>query len=102
VSDIKILEQRALEIRRKYDQLERDRKREPWDVSKLTRDIKKDISDLMTLIDNPQRDSRELGHELGECLWRLLLIARKLDIDLERAFWTQMGNLEQAAEETKS
>ena len=34
MSDIKILEQRALEIRAKYNQLEKDRGKEPWDALK--------------------------------------------------------------------
>jgi NTP pyrophosphatase (non-canonical NTP hydrolase) len=102
MSDIKILEQRAMEIRRKYDQLERQKNREPWGASKMARDFRKDASELVILLEEADRDSRKISHELGECLWRVLLIARKLDIDLERAFWTQMGNLEQAAEETKS
>lgn len=101
MSDIKVLEQRALEVRRKYDQLERDKNRQPWDAAKVAKDLRKDVLELVALLEEPKRRERQISRELGECLWRILLIARKLDIDIERAFWTQMGNLEQAAEESK-
>lgn len=101
MSDIKVLEQRAMEVRRKYDQLERDKNREPWSAGRVAKDFRKDVAELVALLEDPDRDERKISHELGECLWRILLLARKLDIDLERSFWTQMGNLEQAAEEPK-
>lgn len=95
MSDIKILEQRAMEIRRKYNELESNRGKEPWDAVKLTRGFKKDVADLLTIIEQDIIDRKKLNHELGDCLWSVLVIARKLDIDLERAFWTTMGEIEQ-------
>jgi len=94
MSDIKILEQRALEIRRKYDALNRQKSGEVWDAKKLAKGFKKDVSDLIAILEEGA-DERKLNHELGDCLWSVLVIARKLDIDLERAFWTTMGEIEQ-------
>lgn len=102
MSDIKILEQRAMEIRRKYDQLERDRNKEPWDARKLARGFKKDVSDLIAILEDSSMDQRKLTHELADCLWSVLVIARKLDVDLERAFWTTMGELDQRFEDGKT
>jgi NTP pyrophosphatase (non-canonical NTP hydrolase) len=95
MSDIKVLEQRAMEIRRKYDQLEKDRNRQPWDAVKLTRGFKKDVSELMTIVEQDIIDRKKLNHELADCLYSVLVIARKLDIDVERTFWTRMGEFEQ-------
>ncbi len=95
MSDLKILEQRALEIRRKYDQLEKERNRQPWNAIKLTRGFKKDVTELLTIVDQDMVDRKKLGHELADCLWSVLVIARKLDVDLERSFWTAMGELDQ-------
>jgi len=95
MSDIKILEQRAMEIRRKYDQLETGRNRQPWDAVKLTRGFKKDVGELLTIVEQDTIDRKRLRHEIADCLWSVLVIARKLDIDLERAFWTTMEELDQ-------
>lgn len=95
MSDIKILEQRAMEIRRKYDELNRSKNGEAWDARKLAKGFKKDVSDLIEILDESSFNEKKLSHELGDCLWSVLVIARKLDIDLERAFWTTMGEIEQ-------
>jgi NTP pyrophosphatase (non-canonical NTP hydrolase) len=95
MSDVKILEQRALEIRRKYDELNIKRSGKPWDAVKLTRGFKKDVSELLTIVEQDIIDRKKLSHELGDCLWSVLIIARKLDVDLERAFWTTMGEIDQ-------
>ena len=95
MSDIKVLEQRALEIKRKYDQQERDRNRQPWDAVKLTRDFKKDVSELLTIVEQDIIDRKKLRHEIADCLWSVLVIAQKLDLDIERSFWTTMEELDQ-------
>lgn len=95
MSDIKILEQRAMEIRRKYNELEKNRGKEPWDAKKLAHGFKKDVSDLIGILEDNKVDQRKLSHELADCLWSVLVIARKLDVDIERAFWTVMEELDQ-------
>lgn len=95
MSDIRVLEQRAMEIRRKYDQLERDRSRQPWDATKLARGFKKDVSELMTIVEQDIIDRKKLNHELADCLWSVLVIARKMDVDIERSFWTRMAQFDQ-------
>jgi NTP pyrophosphatase (non-canonical NTP hydrolase) len=95
MSDIKVLEQRAMEIRRQYDELNKKRSGQPWDAVKLTRGFKKDVGELMTIVEQDIVDRKKLSHELADCLWSILVIARKLDIDIERAFWTAMGETDQ-------
>jgi NTP pyrophosphatase (non-canonical NTP hydrolase) len=95
MSDIRILEQRAMEIRRKYDQWEKDRSRQPWDAVKLTRGFKKDVSELMTIVEQDIVDRKKLSHELADCLYSILVISRKLDVDIERSFWTRMGQFDE-------
>jgi NTP pyrophosphatase (non-canonical NTP hydrolase) len=95
MSDIKILEQRALEIRRKYDDLNRAKSGQPWDAVKLTRGFKKDVSELLTIVEQDIIDRKKLRHEIADCLWSVLVIAQKLDIDIERSFWTTMEEMDQ-------
>jgi NTP pyrophosphatase (non-canonical NTP hydrolase) len=94
MSDIKVLEQRAMEIRRRYDAQARAKNQQPWNAVKLARGFKKDVIDLLTIIEQDMVDRRKLSHELADCLWSVLVIARKLDVDVERAFWTTMGEID--------
>ena len=94
MSDIKILEQRALEVRRRYDQLNRKNGGQPWDAKKLANGFKKDVADLIEIVQSRALDQKKLNHELADCLWSVLVIARKMDVDIERAFWTAMLDLD--------
>ena len=38
----------------------------------------------------------KLEHELADCLWSLLVLAQKLDVDLEAAFESAMTGLKRA------
>lgn len=99
MSDIKILEQRAMEIQRRYDQLNKQRSGQPWNAIKLTRGFKKDVTDLLTIVEQDMVDRKKLSHELADCLWSVMVIARKLDVDIERAFWTTMAEIDRRFEE---
>jgi NTP pyrophosphatase (non-canonical NTP hydrolase) len=94
MSDIKVLEQRAMEIRRRFDQLEKNLGEQPWDAHRLAQGFKKDVEDLVEIIESKKINYKKLNHELADCLWSVLVIARKLDVDIERAFWTTMGDLD--------
>ncbi len=94
MSDIKTLEQRAMEVRRRYDEIERGKGGQPWDAAKLASGFKKDVAELIDIIQSGNRDERKLSHELADCLWSVLVIARKLDIDIEKSFWTTMGDID--------
>lgn len=41
----------------------------------------------------------KLTHELADCLWSLIVIAEKYDVDLEAAFSQTMDELEKRIEE---
>lgn len=93
MSDINKLQERAMEIRRRYGELEKKRGAEPWDALKLAKGFKKDVNDLIEILE-AGGDRQKLNHELADCLWSVLVIARKLNIDIERAFWTTMLELD--------
>ena len=95
MSDIKILEQRAMEIRRRYDELNKKKSGQAWDARKLANGFKKDVVDLIEIVESRSVDQKKLSHELADCLWSVLVIAHKLEVDIERAFWTTMGELDE-------
>ncbi len=94
MSDIKVLEKRAIEIRRRYDELNKRANGQPWDANKLAKGFKKDVNDLIEILSSNKVDRKKLEHELSDCLWSVLVLARKLDVDIERSFWTTMTELD--------
>jgi NTP pyrophosphatase (non-canonical NTP hydrolase) len=94
MSDITKLQDRAMEIRRRYNDLEKQRGSQPWDGLKLAQGFKKDVTDLVDILEQSKLDQKKLSHELADCLWSVLVIARKLNVDIERAFWTTMLELD--------
>jgi NTP pyrophosphatase (non-canonical NTP hydrolase) len=92
MSDIIKLQQRAMEIKRRYDEKSHDSK--PWDALKLAKGFKGDVEELIELLEAKKLDQRKLNHEMADCFWSVLVLARKLDVDIERAFWTTMLELD--------
>lgn len=66
-----------------------------------------DVGDLMKLvmaksgIRRVENIDEKLKHELADCLWSLLVISTKYDIDLEQSFLDTMNQLEKRIESEK-
>jgi NTP pyrophosphatase (non-canonical NTP hydrolase) len=94
------LSERAMAVRRRYAALELQRYGRPWSVEEVALGFAGDVGDLAKLVlaEAGVRgipDHREkLGHELADCLWSILVLARLCDIDLARAFAATMDQLE--------
>jgi NTP pyrophosphatase (non-canonical NTP hydrolase) len=98
--DLAQLSQRALEIRQRYAELEQARSGGSWTREQLMAGFVVDVGELMRLVmaksglrDVPDLD-RKLEHELADCLWSVLVLAKLYDVDLERAFLRTMTELE--------
>ncbi len=86
---------RALEIEARFDQ-----QNVAWDSQITMAGLVGDIGDLSKLvtakngfrkIDNVDD---KIAHELADCLWSLLILADKLDVDLGKQFMKTMDELE--------
>lgn len=70
-------------------------------MAEYTQGLVGDVGALMKLVmaRNNYRAADDIDcriqHELVDCLWSVLVIARELDIDLEAAFVREMTTLEQ-------
>jgi NTP pyrophosphatase (non-canonical NTP hydrolase) len=100
MSDIKKLQKRALQIAEKYDEISYKKRGEAQTVEDLALGFAGDMGDLMKLV-MAKKGVREiedvdkkLAHELADCLWTILVLARKLDIDIEKAFLDTMYELD--------
>lgn len=99
--EFKALQQRAIEIREQYAQLERRQYGRPWTSADIALGFVGDVGDLAKLVmaENGKRsipDARhKLAHELADCLWAILVLANLHDVDLEQSFLQTMDELEQ-------
>ncbi len=98
--DFQKLTDRAMSIRRLYEEKERELYGSPWTSEEIALGFVGDVGDLAKLIvaENGKRnipDSRsKLEHELADCLWSVIVLANLHGIDLEDAFLKTMDELE--------
>ena len=100
MSNISDLQQRAQEIRRKYDELNAKDGHKKWDGSDYVAGFVGDVGDLVKIIMAKEGKRRgddvdaKLRHELGDCFWSLLVMANHYGVDLEEAFRATMDELD--------
>jgi NTP pyrophosphatase (non-canonical NTP hydrolase) len=95
------LQQRALEVRKKYEAFEKRNTGSPWTNQEIVEGLVGDVGDLMKLVmakegrRNIEGDlDKKLGHELSDCLWVIFVLANKYRINLPEAFETTMKTIE--------
>jgi NTP pyrophosphatase (non-canonical NTP hydrolase) len=98
--DIKQLTQRALEVRSKYSELEKERYGREWTRSEIMQGFVGDVGDLVVLsmakdgIRKAENVDERIAHEFADCLWSILVLAKKYDVDIEKSFIKTMDELE--------
>jgi len=100
--EFKALSDRAWEIRRLYERLETQGFGRAWSREEVALGFMGDVGDLMKLIQAkegvraiPDADGK-LAHELADCLWSIMTLARLYEVDLEAAFTSTMDELERS------
>lgn len=94
------LQQRALEIRSKYDKLNQAKRRVVWNEQQLMAGFVGDVGDLSKIImakhglRTMDGVDEKLAHELSDCLWSVLVLASKYGIDLSKEFMKTMDELD--------
>lgn len=102
MSDIKDLQKKALEINQSYAERGKRKGEKPWTTEQLAKGYAGDVRELIELLEGKGAPQNKLSHELGDCLWSVLVIAYKLGIDVEQAFWRTMAELEERFEKEKA
>jgi NTP pyrophosphatase (non-canonical NTP hydrolase) len=94
------LQERALQVRQQYTDLEVANYGRAWTNEEIALGFVKDVGDLMKLV-MAKEGIREvenvddaLAHELADCLWSVLVLAKKYNVDLEQSFVKTMDELE--------
>lgn len=95
------LSRRAAEIRARYHRYEQRTTGRPWSTSELMEGFVVDVGTLMELVmaKSGRRHvddvDRKLKHELADCLWCVLVLARAHRVDIEREFMRTMDELDE-------
>lgn len=93
------IQTRALEIRAKYETYEEEKYGKSWTREQIAEGFVGDVGDLMKLVlaKSGVRDIEEadekIAHELSDCLWSIIVLANKYNVDLENAFTKTMDSL---------
>lgn len=91
---------RAVEIRNKYDELNLAKRNIQWNEQQLMAGFVGDVGDLSKIImakhglRSMDDVDAKLAHELADCLWSVLVLASKYEIDLAGEFMKTMDQLE--------
>jgi len=96
---------RALEIQSKYDELNNIHSRDAWNAQNYMAGFVGDVGDLSKIImakeglRSMEDVDTKLAHELSDCLWSVLVLADKYNIDLASEFMKNMDALEKRISE---
>jgi len=101
--------EKARKIRKMYDALEEKKYGKKWERKDTVLGFVNDVGDLVktTMMMDGTRDANPdsknmLSHELSDCLWSVIVLADKYDIDLKESFLENMHLLEQRIQEESS
>ena len=94
------IQKRALDIRNKYDKLNQEKRGVTWNEQQLMAGFVGDVGDLSKII-MAKHGLRamddvdtKLAHELSDCLWSVLVLASKYNINLSAEFMKTMDDLD--------
>ena len=93
------LKNRALKIRAKYAELEKKKYGREWTREEVFQGLVGDVGGLskQVMVESDIRTSKDdhgIDHHLADCLWSLIVLAEKYNIDLEKSFVKTMNELE--------
>lgn len=97
---------RAVAIRKRYDEFNAKRGGPAWNEQNLMSGFVGDVGDLSKIImakhglrDMENIDAK-LAHELADCLWSVLVLADKYNIDLAAEFQKTMNELDKRLDDS--
>ena len=100
--DLEEMSERAGQVRRRFAEFETRTHGAEWTIDDLVLGLVTDVGDLAAAVQRVEgrrpdggTDPRHaLRHELSDCLWSILVIARHFDVDLTEAFPATMDDID--------
>lgn len=89
-----------MQLRQRFAAAERAKNGRPWTREELMQGFVVDVGDLMKLVmaksgaRTVDDVDRKLAHELSDCLWSVLVLAKLYDVDLEKEFLATLTGIE--------
>lgn len=105
--ELKELAKRANDIKDLYSKMEVEKYGKNWSDAQVMEGLVVDMGELMEIVMAKQgiRDmenvDERLEHELADCLYSLLVLSKRYNVDIEKAFLGTMDDLEGRLEEYK-
>ena len=106
--DIAALTEKAMALRNRFGEVARENGRREWSREEVMQGFVVDVGDLMKLAmaKNGIRDvsdvDQKLAHELADCLWSVLVLAKLYDVDLEQEFIAMLKSVTAKLEASRS
>ena len=94
------LSARALQINGLFSARARAEGRRPWTREEVMQGFVGDVGDLMKLVMaksglRPANEvDHQIAHELSDCLWSVLVLAKLYEVDLGKEFLATMAEIE--------
>ena len=91
---------RALEIRKLYEQKEKQLYGSSWTSEEIALGFVGDVGNLTKLISavngrrNILNSKEKLKHELSDCLWSIIVLSNLHGVEIEKSFMETMDRLE--------
>lgn len=98
--DIKKIISKAKLIRKKYSEFEKKKYNRSWNNIEIMQGFVGDVGDLSKLImakegaRKTNNVDEKLAHEFADCLFSIIILADIYGIDIEKAFFKTMNELE--------
>ncbi|MES1195001.1 MAG: MazG nucleotide pyrophosphohydrolase domain-containing protein [Opitutus sp.] len=102
------LSDRAMQIRQCFATYEQRRTGRTWTREEIMQGFVVDVGDLMKLVmakagaRHVDGVDAKLAHELSDCLWSVLVLAKLYGFDLEKEFLQTMDQLERGTARNES
>jgi NTP pyrophosphatase (non-canonical NTP hydrolase) len=100
--EIAELTDRAMKVRQRFAEFERKRFQREWTKEQIMAGFVVDVGDLMKLVmaKSGAREvsdvDRKLAHELSDCLWSVLVLAKLYGFEIEKEFMQTMDELDES------